>query len=384
MTIMRIALKLMIFGLSCCTFVYLVPACSTGKYSTGVSNMWRSDKARSGMTDGDLSKFRSQMRPHPGNAQAHYRLGCWYNERSRYQEAIKEFQKAIYIKPDYPEAYNGLGVCYDRQGDYAAASEAYRIALKLNPNLAYIYTNLGHSYILQGKSGEAIDTLKQALALGSDNNQTHNNLGLAYALSGQPDLAMKEFECAGNKALAHALVAKVYYRKGEFEKAKEHYSEALTLNPDSAPLQQSLETSGILARFDAVLVQLKETIDVNVPGERTRTEASGDAPKTLAGVGMEVSNGNGVNEMARNMGRYLKGKGFKIVRRTNADHFGYQKTTLLYKAEFGKATRELAQQLPEMPTLKEVKRFDRTGIGIKIVLGRDLVPHKSILAEGIN
>ena len=251
----------------------------------------------------------------------------------------------------------------------------------MNPNLAYIYSNLGHSYILQGKNEEAIDALKQAFALGSNSKQTHNNLGLAYALSGQLDLAMKEFEYTGNRALAHTIAAKIYYRKGEFEKAKEHYSEALALDPDSGPLQQSLETSGLLARFGAVLAQLKETIDVIMPVKQGHSVASTDKPKSLTNVGMEVSNGNGVNEMAKNIGRYLKERGFNIARRTNADHFGYQKTTLLYKAEFSRATREVAEQLPEIPTMKEVKNFDRPTIGMKIVLGRDLIPHKSIFVE---
>ena len=378
---MKIALRIFIFVLSCCTFLYLVPACSTGKLFTSPSGMWRSDGVKPGMTDKDISRFMSQLRPHQGNAEAHYQLGCWYHERGRDQEATKEFQKAIYIKPGYVEAYNGLGVSYDQQGDYVAASDAYRMALKLNANLAYVHSNLGHSYILQGRNAEAIDELKQAIALGSTNKQTYNNLGLAYMLSGQPDLAMKEFEATGNQALAHSLAAKLYYRKGEFEKAKEHYTEALALDPDSAPLQESVETTGLLARFEAVLAQLKQMVEVVVPGRPTSQEIAGDALASVAGVGMEVSNGNGVNDMARKMGRYLKEKGFNVVRVSNADHFRYQRTTLLYKAEYEKATRDLAGQLPEMPDLKEVKKLDRPSIGMKVVLGKDLIAHREVFAE---
>src|SRR5512135_3219736 len=214
--IVRIMQKLIIFAVSSFMFAYLVPACSTGKHIAAFSNTWGEVEARSNSTDEDLSKLMSQLRPHPGNAEAHYQLGCWYLDRSRYEEAIKEFKKAIYIKPDYPETYNGLGVCYDWKGDYAAASDAYRMALMLNPNLAYVHNNLGHSYILQGKSKEAIKSFEQAIALGSNSKQTHNNLGLAYALSGQFDLAMKEFELAGNRAIAHSLIAKLAYQKGQF------------------------------------------------------------------------------------------------------------------------------------------------------------------------
>ncbi|HME43480.1 MAG TPA: tetratricopeptide repeat protein [Syntrophorhabdales bacterium] len=381
MTVKGVAVKLIILTLSCCTFAYLVPACSTGGQFTASSNILGAGEAKSGMTDENLSKVMSRLRPHPGNAEGHYQLGCWYYERSRHQEAIKEFQKAIYIKPDYTEAYNGLGVCYDWQGDYAAASDAYRMALKLNPNSAYVYNNLGHSCILQGKNGEAVDVLRQALALGSNSNQTHNNLGLAYALSGQFDLAMKEFEYAGNKALAHTLLAKIYYQKGQFDKAKEHYGEALVLDPDSASSQKGFETSTLVAKFDAVLAQVKQAIELVMPSERGQMAASGDAGDSLNSVGMELSNGNGVNNMAKSMAQYLRVKGFHIVRLTNADKFTYQKTTLMYKPEFSDATRQVAEQLPEMPSLKEVKRLDRPNVGMKIVLGRDLMPHKNVLTE---
>ncbi len=403
MSTVRITAKLVILLLSCCAFIYLATACSTGKHLMAFSNVWRLDGTKSGMTDEDLSKWLSQLKSHPGNAEAHHRLGCWYLDRSRYEEAIKEFKKAIYIKPNYVEAYNGLGVCCDRQGDYVAASDAYRMALKLNPNLAYVYNNLGHSYTLQGKSNKAIDALKQAIALGSNSERTHNNLGLAYAYSGQFDLAMKEFEMTGNNALAHTLVAKVYYRKGQFEKAKKHYEEALALDPDSAPLQQSLETSTLIAKFEAVLAPLKQAIEAAAPLEPAQVQTTqaaqasqvqpvqvekkaavqtpGDALRSFSGVGLEISNGNGVRDMAKNTARYLGEKGFKILRLTNANHFKHAKTMLLYKPECRDATQELAKQLPDIPTMQEVEKLDRPNIRIKIVLGRDLASHRTVFQK---
>jgi Flp pilus assembly protein TadD len=369
--------KLITLTLLCCTCVYLVPACSTGKPLTVFSDIRGTVESQSPMTDENLWRLMSQLRPHPGNAEAHYQLGYWYQERSRHQEAIKEFKKAIYIKPNYTEAYNGLGVSYDWQGDYAAASDAYRMALKLNPNLGHIYNNLGYACILQGKNAEAVETLKQAIALGCDNKQTHNNLGLAYGLSGQIELAMQEFEHTGSKAFAHTLVAKIYYDKGQFDEAKEQYAKALELDPDSALSQKGFEVSALLNRFGAVLTEVKRM--VAMPGRPAKTETSRDASQSFANVNMEVSNGNGVDHMAKNIARYLKEQGFMVVRLTNADNFGYRETTLLYRPEYAEATRELAEHLPGIPTLKEVKKLDRPDVGIKMVLGRDLAPTKALL-----
>ncbi len=145
--------------------------------------------------------------------------------------------------------------------------------------------------------------------------------------------------------------------------------------------QQGLETSTVVAKFEAVLTQLKQAVAVIMPGESLQTQGSEDAPTSFANLGLEISNGNGAHSMAKNMGRYLKEKGFNIVRLTNADNFKYAKTTIMYKPECNEATRELAGQLPEIPTTKEVKQLDRPNIQMKMVLGKDLIPHKDVFTE---
>ncbi len=377
----EITSKLAILALLACTFSYFVPACSTGKHLTDYSNIWGAVEGKPSVTDEDLTKLMSQLRPHPGDAEAHYKQGCWYLERSRYEEAIHEFKKAIYVKPDYSEAYNGLGVAYDQKGDFAAAAYAYKMALQQNPSLPYVHNNLAYALILQGKNKEAIDSLKQAIAQGSDSTVTHNNLGLAYAFSGRLDLAMKEFEHTGNSAFAHELLAKMQYQKGNFEKAKKYYKEALAIDPDSASSQKGLEQSTLLGKFSAALTQLKTGMATKRQGDAGQMAASGDAAQSLTDVGMEVSNGNGISNMAKNMGLYLDQRGFHIVRLTNADNFKHSRTKVYYKKEFNEATRELAEQLPEMPELQEVKSFDRPNIGMKIVLGKDIVANKKAVQK---
>ena len=377
----EITSKLAILALLCCTFSYFVPACSTGKHLTEYSNIWGAVEGQPEVTDENLTKLMSQLRPHPGDAEGHYKQACWYLDRSRYEEAINELKKAIYIKPDHSEAYNALGVAYDQKGDFAAASYAYKMALQLNPSHSYIYNNLAYALILQGKNKEAIDSLKQAIADGSDSTVTHNNLGLAYAFSGRFDLAMKEFEYTGNSSFAHELLAKMQYEKGNFEKAKKYYKEALAIDPDSASSQKGLEHSTLLGRFSAALGQLKTAMTTKRQSDAGQKGASGDVAPSLADVGMEVSNGNGVSNMAKNMGLYLDQRGFHIVRLTNADNFKHSKTTVYYKKGFDEATRELAEQLPEIPELQEVKSFDRPNIGMRIVIGKDIMANRKAVQK---
>jgi tetratricopeptide (TPR) repeat protein len=61
-------------------------------------------------------------------------IGMCYLESGRYKEAIKYFNSAIKVSPDFSAAYNNLGDCYDKVGDKEKAIESYSKALEVDPN----------------------------------------------------------------------------------------------------------------------------------------------------------------------------------------------------------------------------------------------------------
>ena len=71
------------------------------------------------------------------SADAHYRLGRLYQDRSRHRDAVSEFRKALATAPDSIKALNALGVSLDALGQYADAATAYTRALDLDPSLDY-------------------------------------------------------------------------------------------------------------------------------------------------------------------------------------------------------------------------------------------------------
>jgi hypothetical protein len=90
---------------------------------------------------------------------------------------------------------------------------------------------------------------------------------------------------------------------------------------------------------------------------------------------IEISNGNGVRHMARNMGIYLTPKGFKTNRLTNANHFNYPETKIYYQEGYEQEALRLAKEIPghqEIPDLIEQNRLMRRSI--KVLIGKDLVP----------
>ncbi len=175
-------------------------------------------------------------------------------------------------------------------------------------------------------------------------------------------------------------MACVYSHLGMAEEAKKHYAFAVELDPTSPVYRKAVEEWEQDREFSKFVEQVKKvvgTADAAAPGGgETGRE------RLVADAGIEICNGNGVLRMARNVSRFLKERGFTVVRLTNADSFTYAETVIHYRGEYENASVELAKVMPEMPRVKEVGRLDRRNVKIKMLLGRDLAADKNVFAKG--
>jgi tetratricopeptide (TPR) repeat protein len=99
---------------------------------------------------------------------------------------------------------------------------------------------------------------------------------------------------------------------------------------------------------------------------------------------IEISNGNGVRHMARNVGIYLNPKGFRTTRLTNADHFNYPETKIYYKKGYRQAALRLAEEIPgrqEDANVIELDQIKRRAI--KVLIGKDIVPFNDLIVDNL-
>lgn len=97
-------------------------------------------------------------------------------------EAKRDYERALRIKPDYADAINNLGTVYYEKKNYKRAEKFYRRALKLMPHSATFYNNLGAAYFAQGKFKQGAQAYQLAFAIdpavfGSDSLQGISELG---------------------------------------------------------------------------------------------------------------------------------------------------------------------------------------------------------------
>jgi tetratricopeptide (TPR) repeat protein len=79
----------------------------------------------------------------PTNYQA---MGKLYEENGMYEEAEKNFQKAIEVKPDDPTSYEVLAGYYDRQGELEKTLESLEKRAAMEPNNPEAWHSLGAKY----------------------------------------------------------------------------------------------------------------------------------------------------------------------------------------------------------------------------------------------
>jgi len=299
------------------------------------------------------SSFYSQVRPWRGNAEAHYQLACHYQDRNRHREALKEYEKVIAINPTDIRAYNGTGISCDALKDFPRAFLAYEKALKLDPHAGYVYNNLGYSYVLQKRYNEAVLSFRKAIEQTGDSSiqkKIDNNLNMALAMSEKPHLAS-------------------------------------TAQQQDVQDEPQVATIAQAASFDQdrhirnLMMQRNPLATRSPSPSRTTVTANSLTSSPKANISIEVANGNGVRYMARNVGEYLKKRGYNVVKLTNANSYSYQKGNVSYRADGQTTAQEIAAIFPSNVDVKKLKDGTRKDVRVRVLVGKDLIPYKKVFME---
>ena len=74
-----------------------------------------------------------------GDCFAHY-------AKARFRDALREFTRAVQLRPDYAEARMALGIAQLAGGNYQQALQNFQAAARLAPTLVAVHLNLGDAY----------------------------------------------------------------------------------------------------------------------------------------------------------------------------------------------------------------------------------------------
>ena len=123
-------------------------------------------------------------------------LVLYIPRRKKWDEAIEEFKKAISNpKYQYPQsAHYNLGLVYINKNDLQKALKEFETAIRVQPNFEPAYFQMGQVYDRMGKRREAIINYLEAIRINPGLIDAHYYLGLAYYKEGSKKLAVEEFK----------------------------------------------------------------------------------------------------------------------------------------------------------------------------------------------
>ncbi len=164
---------------------------------------------------------------YPDSARAHQAMAENYFVLRRMQDAEKEYQEALKLRPGLPEAHLALGEVYAGAFQWPKAEGEFRAQVKLQPGNVEAAYRLGDALLQQGKAREARVELLRADKLLPEMPETLYALGKAAAVEGDAAAAEKAWthllsieKQTPLAAQAHFGLAGIYRKQGKTAEAK--------------------------------------------------------------------------------------------------------------------------------------------------------------------
>jgi tetratricopeptide (TPR) repeat protein len=192
----------------------------------------------------------------PPNAVKLFERGLHSLQQGKFPDAIKDFESANRIYPDYAESWLNLGRAHAAAGAFGLARDAFVRAAQLDPQLAEAPEELGLLAAGQNDLASAARYLDESIRLdpGSSYRACYSdavvNLMLKhYDLAERSARAALRFGDAGTQARVNYVLGIALLAKEENAEAKQHLQRYLDLNP-KAPERDQIEKE--LARLDHI------------------------------------------------------------------------------------------------------------------------------------
>jgi len=225
-----------------------------------------------------------------------YALGLMHMDRltsDGIRFAIEQFEEAVTIEPRFALAWGNLGVAHamyalqgfapphesteksraaalqavqsDNQfyighsvlgyirfwtGDFEGACESFEEALRLNPSAPYAMHGDADCLMLEGRMEESVSRTRQVLAIGPYSAMHNRPLPFHLFIARRYDEAIEAAMAAQARAPGfsmHAILARVYWAKGNQDKALEAERQELDYRGDTvvlAALEEGLDAAG--------------------------------------------------------------------------------------------------------------------------------------------
>jgi tetratricopeptide (TPR) repeat protein len=155
----------------------------------------------------DPEEYRRHV---PRSALKEFDKGVKQDREGKADEAIRHYEKALSIAPDFYPAHNNLGSAYLRKSDFAGAQKHFEEAIRLNQSDAQARLNLANVFLQTKRYDEALLNVEEGLR-----REPNSPLGLF-------------------------LRGSIYENMGRFQEAERNMRQALEADPSMSRVHLEL------------------------------------------------------------------------------------------------------------------------------------------------
>ena len=174
-------------------------------------------------------------------------------------------ERAIQLDSGEAAGHNALGFVYGTKRLERQALEEFRRAVELNPSHVIAANNLGYTYSRVGRLDEAIEWLERAVRLDPTQSLARDNLAGVYATIGDTTRAIRlkrealTLEDPEGRRGINMRVRLAEWEDGDWDRALEIREEVVQRNPTSADFRVSAASTAFRARdFERVVEHMVE------------------------------------------------------------------------------------------------------------------------------
>ena len=187
-----------------------------------------------GQLEEAVKNYEDALAIKPDYSDASYNLGNVLKDLGHLEKAVESYKKTIAIEPHYYAAQHNLGVTLQDLGLLNDAAEQYEQTLNIKPDNIEARINLGYVYQLLGQLEEAVTQYDSILSIYPENLEALNNLGIINRELGYPDEAIsyykKALEIDPGYAGAYYNLGFIYQDLGQVEDSIEQYEKAISIS----------------------------------------------------------------------------------------------------------------------------------------------------------
>lgn len=163
----------------------------------------------------------------------------------KHDEAIKDYDEAIRVEPNYAVIYNNRGRSYYAKGEYDKAIADFNQSITLDPNYVDAYNNRGLAYYAKGDLDKAMADYTQAITLDPEFALAYNGRAYVYLARKDYNRAIAEanqaLKAKPREATWYVTIGEIWLSAGKKKEAAQMFTMALKMSPNFTRAKELLE-----------------------------------------------------------------------------------------------------------------------------------------------